>query len=246
MSKRPEDTEFDDELLDRSYERLRDLEPPSAVDRQIMALATSEARKGQAGSGTSWRIWRWRIATVTVAILAFSVTLRIVTDAGRGPDVLELPVADAPQDSMSAESTAVARSAPVDEVESDASSPTQTSRAVGQQEEVAQAKAYGPAENAANSGAGRDDDGLAMESSVADAPPRKTEVGSRKDALSMLAEPVVDEDNLPQIVRSDPDRWLDAIDDLLEQGRDDWARRELELFRERNPGRTLDAKYDID
>lgn len=253
MSKRPEDTELGDELLDKSYERLKDIEPPAAVDRQIMALAASEASKAKQGSGTSWRIWRWRIATVAVAVLAFSVTLRIVTDAGRGPDLLELPVGEEPKDSMAVQPGAPARSAPVDEAAVDAApaaadAPLRAERslAIEEQEEVIQTKAYGAGEQSANSGVAEDDDGLAMQSSMKEASPQEVATGPRKDALSMLAEPAVGEDNLPESVRADPDRWLEAIDDLLDQGRRDWARREIGLFRERFPDRKLDAKYDID
>ncbi len=253
MSKRTEDTELGDELLDKSYERLKDIEPPAAVDRQIMALAASESSKAKQGSGTGWRIWRWRIATVAVAVLAFSVTLRIVTDAGRGPDLLELPVGEEPQDSMAVESRARARSAPVDEVAADAASDAadaalraERSLAVEEQEEVVQTKVYRPGERSENSGTGEDDDGLAMESSMEDVSPQGVATGSRKDALSMLAEPAVSEDNLPEIVRADQDRWLEAIDELLDQGRQGWARREIGLFRERYPDRKLDARYEFD
>jgi hypothetical protein len=47
-------------------------------------------------------------------------------------------------------------------------------------------------------------------------------------------------------MRHEPDEWLVAIDELLDDGRTQWAGREIALFRERWPDVELDEKYDIE
>jgi hypothetical protein len=224
---------FEDELVTRSYERLREVQPPESLDRRILAMAGEEANRKRAQRSSRWAGWTgwgYRFAAAATIVLTVSVTLRMLTGPGEGempkPGSIQpetaLPEKQAPR-AVSADSANLA-------MESDAG--------VSERKEVVQAKIARQRSESAP---------VAAEIDAADpASFAADEQVASQGTLSGMAASDPDQENLPDAVRQEPDEWLVAIDELLADGRTQWAHREIALFRERWPDRELDEKYDID
>jgi hypothetical protein len=233
VSDKEQKTGLEDELLTRSYERLKEVQPPESLDHRILAMAGEEANRKRAqrrSRWAGWTGWGYRFAAAATIVLTVSVTLRMLTGSGDGEmpkpgsiqSETDLPEEQAPR-AVSADSANLA-------MESDAG--------VSDRREAAQAKVARQRSESAPVAAEIDAPDPA--SFAAD------EQAASQGTLSGIAASDPDQENLPDAVRQEPDEWLVAIDELLDDGRTQWAHREIALFRERWPDRELDEKYDID
>jgi hypothetical protein len=240
LSDKEQKTGLEDELLTRSYKRLKEVQPPESLDRRILAMADEEANRKRAQSNSrwdGWTGWGYRFAAAATIVLTVSVTLRMLTGSGDG----EMPEPGSIQSETTVSEEQAPRAMSVDSanlaMESDAgdSDGEETTRAkvARQRSESAPAEA--------------EDGAVEIAAFLADdqAAPENALIASQ-DALSEAAASDPDQENLPEAVRQKPDEWLVAIDGLLDEGRTQWARREIALFRERWPDRQLDEKYDIE
>jgi len=64
--------------VSRSYARLRELEPPAALDRSVLEQARSAVRR-RPGRPTFWSHWSTRVAAAAVVVLAVGVALQFRT-----------------------------------------------------------------------------------------------------------------------------------------------------------------------
>jgi hypothetical protein len=240
VSDKDQKTGFDDDLVTRSYERLKEIQPPESLDRRILAMAAGEANRKRTQRSVGWADWKgwgYRFAAAATIVLTVSVTLRMLTDSrddempqsGSIQSETTLSEERAPH-AMSARSTNLA-------VESDADVPD--GREVTQAKVVRQRVESAPAKS--DSGAAE------IASFIADEEVKpELESSASRDALSGLVASAPDQESLPEAMRQEPDEWLVAIDELLDDGRTQWAGREIALFRERWPDVELDEKYDIE
>ena len=81
MSDKDQKTGFDDDLVMRSYERLREVQPPESLDRRILAMAGEEVNQKRAKRRSGWAGWGYRFAAAAIIVLTVSVTLRMLTES---------------------------------------------------------------------------------------------------------------------------------------------------------------------
>ena len=253
MSDKDQKTGFDDDLVTRSYERLKEVQPPDSLDRRILAVAGEEAdrkRTQDHSDRIGWTVWGYRFAAAATIFLTVSVTLRMLTGSGDGempaPGSIQSETTLSPAPALSSEAPSQKRADNALMMRAEEQAPQgmsamsapESDADVPDGREVVQTKVFRQRDESASA---ETESGTAeIASFLADGQ------AAPQDALSEPAASHEHQENLPAAMRQKPDEWLAAIDGLLDDGQTQWARREIALFRERWPDLELDEKYDID
>ena len=227
-----------DPKLSQHYRDLEPLEPPPALDQNILAASrrATPARN---------RRWYYSLAAAAVLVFAVAITLQIererpdsesASQERVGPPLRlaremrgEIKPATPPPESKPA------KVAPPS-VDTVASAPASRSR----EPRVASAPAPAPAAPPAAARARRADEApAARDAGASEAPPPKPAASPeapiqlrRETAIASYASRnTAEQGAAPQAVREPPDRWLDRIAELRSRGRHAEADKELAEFR---------------
>jgi hypothetical protein len=254
VSDKDQKIDLDDELLSKSYERLKDIQPPESVDLRILSMAGQAVSQTGKKPQSVWSGWRYRLAAVATVFLAVSVTLRMLSDMAQDEMLMPGSV-QSEHDYHPTQTTAsdnLARTPVVNSVmelaeerrepqaiSQLASSETPDDRGLAMRKVYRQSEGVAPDESAVDTGGAASFD-------LKDDAVRKAATKATQDGLLDMGVPDPTEKQLPDKLHNEPDNWLMAIDELIDDGQIEWARREIVLFRERWPGRELGEKYDIE
>jgi hypothetical protein len=254
VSDKDQKIDLDDELLSKSYERLKDIQPPESVDLRILSMAGQAVSQTGKKPQSVWSGWRYRLAAVATVFLAVSVTLRMLSDMAQDEMLMPGSV-QSEHDYHPTQTTAsdnLARTPVVNSVMELAEerrepqaiselalSDTPGDRGLAMRKVYRQSAGVVPDESA-------DDTGGAASFDLKDDAVREAATEETQDRLLDMGVPDPTEKQLPDKLHNEPANWLMAIDELIDDGQIEWARREIVLFRERWPGRELGEKYDTE
>ena len=225
------DQDFEDYLegrsrLTRGYERLKEVEPPAALDRAILDQARAAASPPRR---SFWLGWMPRVAAAAVVVLAVAVTLRmdpVPTDR----DMLAPSVpAEEDAEAQAMRELPDALSSAPDETLDERPGPELGKAAP--EPDRARASSSRPA---------------ASETADADAPAAGlvSEPERRAVLLKRLSTPAPGEAEAETSWRNSPEDWLAHVDDLVDAGDVERASAELAAFREAWPDYPLAERYE--
>ena len=258
MSDKDKKIDLDDELLSKSYERLKDIQPPESVDLRILSMAGQAVSQTGKKPQSVWSGWRYRLAAVATVFLAVSVTLRMLSDTAQDEMLMPgsvqserdyHPTQPTASDNLT-RTPAVSSAMELAEEQREpqaiselALSDTPGDRGLAMRKVYRQSAGVAPDESADDTGG---DTGGAASFDQKDDAVREAATEETQDRLLEMGVPDPTEKQLPDKLHNEPANWLMAIDELIDDGQIEWARREIVLFRERWPSRELGEKYDIE
>ena len=227
------DEDFEDYLegrsrLTRGYERLRDVEPPAALDRAILDQARAAASTRRR---SFWLGWMPRVAAAAVVVLAVAVTL-LMDPVPTDRDMLAPPVPveeDAEAQAMK-ESADFLSPAPVETLgEAPAPEPGMGTPEPDRARPSSAAPAMPEVADADAPAAG-----------LVSGTERRTVLSKRLSALA----PAPGEDEAETSWRNSPEDWLAHVDDLVDAGDEERALAEMAAFHEAWPDYPLDERHE--
>ena len=260
-----------DSEVSQSYARLKGVEPPEFLDRAVLAQAEAAADETRGRRRRPfWLSWSPRIAAVAVVTLAVAVTLRLAVVPERTPQALErdlssptagraasLPVADADSPNQKLNDS-VGKSMSMTEAEEQLESdevrrmPDPSDRGsliiLRQSNSLGRPREYAAAELSSPAAAPPGSEDEAVPVPPAGPAAGYNDASARTDSpdVGVSEGPTVagQEDTDPRPWRTDPERWLEYVDRLIEDRDDEAVRRELAAFREDWPDVELAERYE--